>query len=267
VQHCSPEQLALAALREDLPAADGAHLDACAECRAEVASLQRAVDTLAVPSMAAPGPAVPPPARVWDAIAAATGATTSPRPEAVPAGAPPARPAVPTVPAAPAAPAAPADEPAPTGAEVVPIRRSRPSRRWLAVAAALLVGGVVGAGAVAVTRGQDGGDVIAQTALAPLDDDGSSGRAEVRDRAGTGRVLEVDLDAPELETGYYEVWLLQSDAQRMVQVGVVHRGATVLPLPDGIDLGAYPLVDVSVEPLDGVPTHSGVSVARGELQT
>jgi hypothetical protein len=256
VQHCSPEQLALAALHEELPAGDAAHLGGCAQCQAEVASLRRAVDALAVPSMAAPGPAVPPPARVWDAIAAATGATTVPRPEAVLAGAPPAPVPVP-VPAA----------EAPGGAEVVPIRRAaRPSLRWLTVAAALLVGGAVGAGAVAVTRGQDEGAVIAQTALAPLDDDGSSGRAEVRAQA-TGRVLEVDLDAPELEDGYYEVWLLQSDAQRMVQVGVVHRGATVLPLPDGIDLGAYPLVDVSVEPLDGVPTHSGMSVARGELET
>jgi Anti-sigma-K factor rskA len=262
VQHCSPEQLALAALREELPAADATHLAGCAACRAEVASLQRAVDALAVPSMAAPGPAVPPPARVWDAIAAATGATTAPRPEAVLAGAPPVRTPVPPA----AEPDRGTDDERPD-ADVVPFRRTtRPARRWLAVAAALVVGGAVGAGAVAVTRGSDDGTVVAQTALAPLDDDGSSGRAEVRDRA-TGRVLEVDLDAPELEDGYYEVWLLQSDAQRMVQVGVVHRGATVLPLPDGIDLGAYPLVDVSVEPLDGIPTHSGVSVVRGELAT
>ena len=264
MQHCSPEQLALAALHEELPAPDAAHLDGCAECRTEVASLQRAVDTLAVPSMAAPGGSAPPPARVWDAIAAATGVTTAPRPEAVLAGAPPVR-AVPGPAAAPE-PADTAQDDGDAGADVVPIRRARPSRRWLAVAAALLVGGAVGAGAVAVTRGADDGAVVAATALDPLDDDGSSGRAEVRDR-GTGRVLEVDLEAPELDDGYYEVWLLQADAQRMVQVGVVHRGATVLPLPDGIDLGAYPLVDVSVEPLDGVPTHSGVSVARGELQT
>jgi hypothetical protein len=264
VQHCSPEQLALAALHEDLPAADAAHLDGCAQCRTEVASLQRAVDALAVPSMAAPGGAAPPPARVWDAIAAATGVSATPRPEAVLAGAPPARPAAPTG----EDDASSADDG--SGADVVPFRSAprtaRPSRRWLAVAAALLVGGAVGAGAVAVTRGSDDGAVVAETALDPLDDPDASGTAEVIDRA-TGRVLEVDLDAPELDDGYYEVWLLQADAQRMVQVGVVHRGATVLPLPDGIDLGAYPLVDVSVEPLDGVPTHSGVSVARGELRT
>ncbi len=153
------------------------------------------------------------------------------------------------------------------GSDELARRRRPPSRRWLAVAAALLVGGAIGAGAVAATLSRDdGGSVIAQTALDPLDDDASTGRAAVREE-DSGRVLAVELDAPELDDGYYEVWLLQSDAQRMVQVGVVRPGATVLPLPAGLDLGAYPLVDVSVEPLDGVPTHSGVSVARGQLET
>ena len=236
MEHCSPEQLALAALREPLPPADAAHLAGCAACRAEVASLQRGVDALAVPSLAAPTTSVTPPPRVWDAIAAATGVSATP-----------------------------ASQPEPEPARVATVTDLHPRRnRWLAVAAAAAV--VAGlAGAVALSR-DDASQVVAGATLDPLDDDGSSGRAEVRDRA-TGRVLEVDLDAPELDDGYYEVWLLQADAQRMVQVGVVHRGATVLPLPDGIDLGAYPLVDVSVEPLDGVPTHSGVSVARGELRT
>jgi hypothetical protein len=61
VQHCSPEQLALAALREPLPAEDATHLAQCAACSAEVASLQRGVDVLAVPALAAPGAPVPPP--------------------------------------------------------------------------------------------------------------------------------------------------------------------------------------------------------------
>ena len=34
--HCTPEQLALAALRERLPETDTTHLAVCAECRAEV---------------------------------------------------------------------------------------------------------------------------------------------------------------------------------------------------------------------------------------
>ena len=265
MQHCTPEQLALAALREPLPARDAEHLAGCTQCQAEVTSLQRAVDVLAVPSFAEPGAPVPPPPRVWDAIAAATGVTVAPRPQV--SGVPPVEP----VPLR----AVPRDIPQQTPRHVpAGLPRPRrgggtgPSRRWMAVAAALVVGGVVGAGAVALTGDpDDAGALVAQTALDPLDDDRASGRAEVREQDGTGRVLEVDLDAPELDDAYYEVWLLQSDAQRMVQVGVVQRGATVLPLPEGIDLGAYPLVDVSVEPLDGVPTHSGVSVARGELET
>jgi hypothetical protein len=265
VQHCTPEQLALAALREPLPDRDTEHLADCAQCRDEVTSLQRAVDLLAVPSFAEPVSPVPPPPRVWDAIAGATGVTVAPRPlvSEAPVEPVPLR-AVPRS----------TPEDAPRHAPAADLPRPRrggstgPSRRWLAIAAALVVGGVVGAGAVALTgERDDGGAVVAQTALDPLDDDRASGRAEVRERAGAGRVLEVDLDAPELDDAYYEVWLLQSDAQRMVQVGVVQRGATVLPLPEGIDLGAYPLVDVSVEPLDGVPTHSGDSVARGQLDT
>ena len=232
--HSTPEQLALAALGEPLPAADAAHLAGCAQCAAEVASLRRPVDVLAVPELSGTAPDVAPPPQVWTAIAAATGVSAAP-PSA--------------------------------GADVVPLR-PRPSRtRWLTVAAAVLVGGVVGGGAVAVTRDDDGGSgaVVASAALDPLPAEDASGRAEVRDADGV-RSLQVDLDAPALPDGYYEVWLLQPDAVRMVPVGVVHRGDTVLPLPDGLDLGAYPVVDVSVEPMDGDPTHSGVSVARGSLQ-
>ena len=234
MQHCSPEQLALAALREPLPTGDAEHLAGCATCQAEVTSLQRGVDVLSVPAFSATTPPVAPPPRVWEAIAAATGVDSAPR-----------------------------TDPGPV-ADVVPLRPRPGRRRWLAVAAAVVVGGVAGGGIVALTGRDDDGSVVASTALDPLPDEAASGRAEVLEVDG-GRSLQVDLDAPELTEGYYEVWLLQPDAVRMVPVGVVHRGATVLALPDGIDLGAYPLVDVSVEPLDGDPTHSGVSVARGTL--
>ncbi|WP_369131421.1 anti-sigma factor domain-containing protein [Modestobacter roseus] len=243
--HCDPEQLALAALREPLPPNDEAHLADCAECQAEVASLQRSVDVLAVPALAAPGAPVQPPPGVWAAIAAATGV------EATPASVPPPNHVQP-LPAA------------SSGADVVPLRRrGAPARRWLAVAAALLVGGVVGAGAVAVLRDGDG-TVVATAGLDPLDGVEASGRAEVRE-AGGHRSLQVELAAPAPADGYYEVWLLRPDVSGMVQVGVVTDGATSLPLPDGVDLAEYPVVDVSIEPLDGDPTHSGVSVARGEL--
>jgi hypothetical protein len=253
VQHCTPEQLALAALREPLPADDAAHLESCERCRAEVASLRRSVDLLAVPELAAPGASVPPPARVWDSIAAATGVSASPRP-VVPA------PSVTPVP-----------EPAPE-ATVLPFRSRR--RPLLLVAAAAVAGAVIGAGAVAVLdRSNDGAgndrDVSEVTAVAldPLPGNEASGRAEVIVREDGSRVVQVDLDAPALDDGYYELWLIDSAVVGMVPLGMVQPGTQEFELPPDLDLTQFPIVDVSVEPLDGVPTHSGDSVARGELES
>jgi hypothetical protein len=246
VPHCTPEQLALAALREPLPADDAAHLDSCERCRAEVASLQRAVDALAVPQLAAPVGSVPPPPRVWDAITAATGVSaTAAAPEV--AAAPPAAPEV-------------------AEATVLPFRSRR--RPWLLVAAAAVAGAVIGAGAVAVLDNRDDdGDPVVAVALDPLADNNASGRAEVIVRDDGSRVVQVDLDAPALDDGYYEVWLIDSQVVGMVPLGVVLPGTQEFELPADLDLEQFPIVDVSVEPLDGVPTHSGVSVARGELES
>jgi anti-sigma-K factor RskA len=234
VQHCTPEQLALAALRETLPADDAAHLASCDRCRAEVASLQRGVDLLAVPEFAAPGASVPPPPRVWDAIVAATGAGTQAAP--------------------------------PEDDVVVPLRRRR--RPLLLVAAAVVAGAVIGAGAVAVLRGgDDRGETLEAVALDPLADNDASGRATVVVRGDGSRLLEVDLDAAALDDSYYEIWLIDRDVVGMVPLGVVRPGSQTVELPADLDLSQYPLVDVSVEPLDGNPTHSGVSVARGELDS
>jgi anti-sigma-K factor RskA len=135
----------------------------------------------------------------------------------------------------------------------------------LAMAASLLVGAGIGAGAVALSDRESGAALVAAD-LEPLDDRGAEGNAEVV-ADGDGSRLRVQLDAPEPTDGYYEVWLLEPSVERMVQVGVVRAGTTTLDLPEGIDLGEYPIVDVSVEPLDGDPTHSGVSVARGVLDS
>jgi Anti-sigma-K factor rskA len=241
VQHCTPEQLALAALREPLPADDAAHLAGCEQCRAEVASLQRAVDAVAVPQLAAPGPSVPPPPRVWEAIAAATGVSATP--SSVPAP----------------------EEPPAQVAEVLPFRSRR--RPVLLVAAAVVAGAAVGAGAVAVLSDRDDGEAVTAVALDPLADNDASGQAEVVVRDDGTRVVEVDLDAPALDDGYYELWLIDREVVGMVPLGVVSPGSQTFELPADLDLGQFPLVDVSVEPLDGDPTHSGVSVARGELDT
>jgi hypothetical protein len=255
VQHSTPEQWALAALGEPLPPEDAAHLESCADCRAEVASLRRGVELLAVPEFAAPGAPVAPPPAVWASIAAATGVSVTPRTEPAPSTA--ARPV-------PAEEPGTAEEPI---ADVVPLRRRTP-RPWLLAVAAAVVGAAVGAGAVAVLQGgDDDGAPLAAAALDPLEDADASGSARVVERADGTRVLEVDLRAPDLQDAYYEVWLLEPDVSGLVPLGTTQAGTTVFEIPAGLDLDQFPVVDVSVEPLDGDPSHSGDSVVRGVLES
>ncbi|TFV64262.1 anti-sigma factor [Blastococcus sp. CT_GayMR20] len=245
MQHCTPEQLALAALREPLPAGDAAHLESCERCRAEVASLQRSVDALAIPEFATTGAPVPPPPRVWDAIAAATGVSATPQSRSAGAA---------------------VAEPSPE-ATVLPFRRRR--RPLLLAAAAAVAGAVIGAGAVAVLdRAGDDGNAVTTVALDPLADNEASGRAEVVVRDDGSRVVEVDLDAPALDDdAYYEIWLIDPDVVGMVPLGIVSPGTQSFEVPEGLDLDAFPIVDVSVEQLDGDPLHSGVSVCRGVIES
>jgi hypothetical protein len=266
VPHCTPEDLGLAALGEPLDRDSAAHLAGCAACGTEVARLRRAVDVLAVPELAEPGPPVAPPPGLWAGIAAATGVVTAPRPDVVAASAPSAGP-VPDVPPVPltARPVTPAPD-APL-APVVPLRPRR-SRLLPAAAAALVVGLGIGAGGVLLTdRGDDGGVPVAAAALDPLEGSDASGRAEVVEREDGTRVLRVELSADAPSEGYYEAWLLDESVSGLIPLGVVRAGTEDFELPEGLDLGEYPVVDVSVEPLDGDPAHSGVSVARGLLDT
>jgi hypothetical protein len=188
---------------------------------------------------------------VWSAIAAATGVSAAPRAEAMAVEEPAPAPAV----------------PGPPPASVTPLRprRARRPRVLLAVAAAL-VGAAVGAGAVVLVQRTGQGTEVAQATLDPLEGKAGSGRAEVVERNGQ-RLLEVQLTAPQLTDAYYEVWLLQPSVEGLVPLGVTQPGRATFEIPAGLDLQQYPLVDVSIEPLDGDPAHSGDSVVRGELGT
>ncbi|WP_163276172.1 anti-sigma factor, partial [Cellulomonas iranensis] len=79
------------------------------------------------------------------------------------------------------------------------------------------------------------------------------------------RSLVVDLDdAPGVE-GYLEVWLLKPDVSGLVSLGTLDGTSGTFALPADLDLTQFPVVDVSDEPMDGDPAHSGVSVVRGAL--
>ena len=85
-------------------------------------------------------------------------------------------------------------------------------------------------------------------------------------RADRGAELHLDLSSlPPRDGAFYEVWLLDLDHGRLLSLGPVRPDGTYA-LPPGTDVGEYPTVDVSVEPDDGDPGHSGTSVLRGPVQ-
>lgn len=147
--------------------------------------------------------------------------------------------------------------------EVVTMRR--PHRRaWFGVAAAVVAGLLV-VGGLVLTRDDDG-TVIASTALtndglSPLGAD-SSGEAEIV-RRGTTLELHLDIrNVPQEPSGYIEVWLIDEQVEGMISLGPFHGNGDYV-IPSGVDPAKYPIIDISIEPPDGVPTHSGVSIVRG----
>jgi anti-sigma-K factor RskA len=93
----------------------------------------------------------------------------------------------------------------------------------------------------------------------------ATGEAVVERRADGERVVRVTLDAPPTPGDYREAWLITGDASALVSLGVLSETTSTFVVPDGIDLSEYDLVDVSAEPTDGDPAHSGDSIVRGRL--
>ena len=155
-----------------------------------------------------------------------------------------------------------AETPADAG-NVVPLRAKRGFAPWIAVAAAvgLVLGGVGGA----MLMRSSPPDVVASVPLEPLADYTATGKATLEVVDGT-EMLAVDVSDLPTTDGYFEVWLLAPDASSMIALGTLGPGETAtLPLPAGISLADYPVVDISVEPYDGDPAHSTDSVVRGTL--
>ena len=144
--------------------------------------------------------------------------------------------------------------------EVVTLRRPHP-RAWLGAAAVLVACLAIGGGLLLSAGRND--NVVASAALtnnglSPLGAE-SSGNAEIIRRGSTFR-LHLDLSrVPNEPTSYVEVWLIDREVKGMISLGPFH-GDGDYAIPAGVDPAKYPIVDVSIEPADGVPTHSGVSI-------
>lgn len=142
----------------------------------------------------------------------------------------------------------------------------RARRRWkplaAVAAAAAIVVGVVG---ITVTGDDGGGDVVARADLAALME-GFEGSAQVAETDG-GLELTLEIGDLPADDGFYELWLIKDlETGQMQSLGPIDGSGTI-GWPDGFDPAEYAVVDISIEPRDGVPTHSGVSVLRGTLES
>lgn len=171
---------------------------------------------------------------------------------------------------------------------VVPLTERRAARaaartertRWWPVAAAAAAGLVVGGLGVGMAlSGSEGGtdgapvaqptpteELLGDARLDPVAQGGALARAEMRRESDGEMRLAVHVPTvPDAEDGYLEVWLRDEAASRMISLGTVTSEDAVLTVPEGVQLGEYPVVDVSHEHFDGDPTHSGTSLWVGEM--
>ena len=141
------------------------------------------------------------------------------------------------------------------------------------MAAVLGIAGALAVGQL-VDNDDDGRDTpppVSDVALAPLPTGPQqvSGQATVIDGDGTTE-LEISTrgldDVPE---GFYEVWVIDpDDLTSMYSLGALGTQAGGrFTVPPNVDLDRFSVVDVSIEPVDGDPTHSTNSVLRGVLPT
>jgi hypothetical protein len=145
----------------------------------------------------------------------------------------------------------------------------RRRRAWAPIAAAAcavgLVGGIAGGVWWESTQQSPSETLIAQAQLDALPGWSASGNASVQETADGRREVVVDLADDDDPDGLREVWLLNADATGLVSVGLLDGSTGRFSIPAGIDLAEYPVVDVSKEPNDGNPAHSGDSIVRGTL--
>ncbi len=163
---------------------------------------------------------------------------------------------------------APAPEPEP--ALVLDLEQARVSRapqairrrhRRLAVAAAAAAVVVV-LGFSAFTGEPDSPTYIAEATNADLPEPYSGSASATI----TGDQLAISFSSALPDDEPLELWLIRPDLSDMVSLGLLDDQGTY-SVPEGYDPSEYSIVDVSIEPQDGDPTHSGRSILRGELQS
>ena len=113
---------------------------------------------------------------------------------------------------------------------------------------------------------RDPGITVASAQLDALPDwAGAAGQATVAERADGERVIRVALDAVVDDELVREVWLLTESVDGLISLGLLDGPTGEFVIPASVDLTRFSVVDISAEPIDGDPTHSGNSIVRGAL--
>ncbi len=288
MQHLDPDHIVLLALGErsgqgeqndvrtlsTLDESSQAHLQDCALCGSELAGLTRTVELAR--SISDLGPPVPPvlPASIWTGIAtelgigADAGRGPAPAPERAAADVPAHRLSAPAVgvtrPGRPAA----GRRRAPDADRAHLDRRAPAWRRGLLVAAVVVAAAGGTAAGVAIGQRNDNptAAVEFQADLKPMPAGPTDAHAIATvTQADGSQTLKVSARQLPLRQGYYEVWLYNPTADKMVAVGTLGAaGDGEFTLASTIDLRSYSVVDVSAQDFDGNPTHKD-SVLQGPL--
>lgn len=253
MEHTDPDALALVALGEPLTDPGVVdHLTNCASCRREIETLRSTVSVAR--SAIGETKLHVAPARVWHAVRSELGLSTDLEP-----------------PTAATTLQRPARQGEPAAVVQLDAERERRSiiRRMVmpivasAAAAALVAGGVLWWGA---SEPRDAGQLIASAQLDALPDwPQTSGQATIAELADGERVVTVSLDAEVDADVVREVWLLTENVDGLISLGLLTGTTGRFVVPASVDLAEYSVVDISAEPLDGDPTHSGNSIVRGGL--
>lgn len=283
--HPDPEVLTQLALNDplSLDADVLVHIADCEQCSAEVAALQRVVTaTELLRNDATLREVIRPPDRVWDRIALNAGIAPAGQHVA-------ARESATSVPQQPEL----SDEwlfsgesteddgdgvPVPTadsGSDNVV--QHRPRRRIGGqLMAAAVIGVLVGALFTWALTGRDDDDggggsgsgngetVFTTSDLVGLDGHTTSGVASFVE-SPTGGEVTIELEPGNVGEGFIQAWLLDEDTGGMVALGVIDGDEGTFAVPKDLDLTAFNQIDISLEPYDGNPEHSAVSLARGPL--
>lgn len=133
-----------------------------------------------------------------------------------------------------------------------------------AVAAALLIGAVVGGGVIRAldrTKSPDAQVALGGTPLAP----NAHGDADMRNEANGVEIRLHVSGLPRTPAGfYYQAWL--KGAKGLVPIGTFHTGEGEVILWSGVPIDQYPTITVTVEEDNGDQGSSGKRVLVGDLR-